>query len=170
MTQTCARAWALTRVALAQTASQTATKQHLKTLSFISASQQIWQARGFAGFYAGYPVKVRTIFTRLERWRRHPRNSTPFLQVLHHGATGGLTALMVLLLKVRVVPLESSDEKTPARESLSPAPPHVHSQSMQWESPDDAAHHAGLVNDAPYISEGIERCVPHAITWKWTAL
>ena len=52
----------LTRVALAQTASQTATKQHLKTLSFISASQQIWQARGFAGFYAGYPVKARMIF------------------------------------------------------------------------------------------------------------
>ena len=32
-------------------------------------------------------------------------------------------------------------------------------QSMQWESPDDASSHAALVNDAPYISEGIERCV-----------
>ena len=48
--------------------------------------------------------------------------------MLHHGATGGLTALMVLLLK-----------------------------SMQWESPDDASSRADLVNDTPYISEGIER-------------
>ena len=44
---------------LRQAASQAASKQHLKTLTVFGASQQIWRARGIAGFYAGYPVKAR---------------------------------------------------------------------------------------------------------------
>ena len=57
-----------------EAASRAASKQHLKTLSVLGASRQIWRARGIAGFYAGYPVKV----TRTpRRGRRPPRASGP---------------------------------------------------------------------------------------------